>query len=215
MSSSKINIMMVDDHPLIIDGLKSYFSNFETIHLVDTANSIKQALEKLKTISSIVKVMIVDYSLSDGTADVLIKEVKQHYPNISIIMLSTHEDISLISKMMKSGISGFVSKSNPPSVIYDAICRVSDGDIFLNHDLLKKMYLFENNLSTNEIRLLTGREKEVLKYLLESKTLQEISGILIISISTVETHKKNIFSKFNVHSISELINRVSEFKHLL
>lgn len=215
MSSLKINIMLVDDHPLIIDGLKSYFSNFETIQLLDTANSIKQALEKLQSIGSKVKVIVMDYSLSDGTADVLIKEVKRNYPGISIIMLSTHEDISLISKMMKLGISGFVSKSNPPSIIYDAICKVSDGDIFLNHDLMKKMYLFENNLSTNEIRLLTGREKEVLKYLLESKTLQEISGILLISTSTVETHKKNIFSKFNVHSISELINKVTQFKHLL
>ena len=215
MSGSKINIMLVDDHPLIIDGLRSYFSNFETMQLLDTANSIKQALEKLQSIGSMVKVIIMDYSLSDGTADVLIKEVKQHYPGISILMLSTHEDISLISKMMKLGISGFVSKSNPPSVIYDAICKVSEGDLFLNHELLKKMYLFENNLSTNEIRLLTGREKEVLKYLLESKALQEISGILLISTSTVETHKKNIFNKFGVHSISELINKVAQFKHLL
>jgi len=213
--SKKINVFIADDHEFVIHGFSSYINSHSDLNLIDTALTIIEAKEKIKNLASKIDVIILDYSFGDGYGEEILSFIKENNINAKIIFLSMHEELALIHSMLKKGANSFVLKTDPAAVIIEAIYAVHHEGHYLNPKLSKKLYNFSNSLLDDEISSITNREKEILKLFIKCKTSNEIAEELFISLSTVETHKKNIYKKFKVTNSAALMKAVIQYNHFL
>jgi DNA-binding NarL/FixJ family response regulator len=212
---STIKVFLADDHELVIMGLQSYIKEFKDIECVESATSIKEVENKLLNSTTIIDIIVLDYSFGDGYGEQVLNFIKENRLNIKTIFLSNHDELALVHKMLKKGAFGFVLKTDPLSNIIEAIYSVAKNEVYLNYTLSKKLYSFSNSLLDNEISLLTNREKEILKLFLDNYTSNQIAEKLFISLSTVETHKKNLYKKFKVTNSASLMQAAIKYKHLI
>jgi DNA-binding NarL/FixJ family response regulator len=213
--SKKINVFIADDHEFVILGLKSYISTFNDIEVINQAITIKDTELKLLNQEKKIEIIVVDYSFGDGYGEQILNFIKTKNLDIKVIFLSAHDELALVHKMIKSGASAFVIKTDPIAFLVEAIYSVAKNEIYLSHALSKKLYNFTNSLSENEVSLITRRETEILKLFLQGLSSIEIADKLFISVSTVETHKKNLYKKFNVTSSAGLMQAAIKYKHLI
>ncbi len=210
-----INVFIADDHEFVILGLKSYIETFTDIKFVDSAMTINDVKIKILALENKIDIIVLDYSFGDGYGEEILHIVKTEKLTIKVIFLSTHDELALVHKMIKLGAYGFVLKTDPISYIIEAIYTVANNEIYLNHSLSKKLYNFSNSLLDDVISLITNREKEILKLFLDGKSSNDIGDKLFISVSTVETHKKNLYKKFKVSNSGALMQAVIKYKHLI
>ena len=149
----------------------------------------------------------MDISLPDKSGIDLCKEVKEKYPSVFIIGLSTFNQQSFIQKMMDNGASGYVLKNATQEELMEAIETVAKGNIYLSHEASQT--LRKVNAGSP---VLTRREKEVLELIAEGLTNNEIAIKLFISVSTVDTHRKNLLAKFDARNIASLIKMAMQMQ---
>lgn len=152
-------------------------------------------------------VLFLDINLPDKSGIDLCKEIKEKYPDIHILGLSSFNQQSYIQKMIQNGASGYVLKNASLEEIVRAIEVVLQGNIFLSNEASVTMR--ENKDA--QIPIITRREKEVLKLIAEGLTNKEMAEKLFISTTTVDTHRNNLLSKFNVKNTANLIRMAAQF----
>jgi DNA-binding NarL/FixJ family response regulator len=202
--NSKVNTMrtvLVDDHAILLDGVKSLLDKEENIQIIGQFNSAEKALEFLKINDA--DLVITDFSMPGMDGLTMIHTLKRILPEIKVIILSMHDEIHLVKEILKSGVNGFVLKKDTNKELLDAVEDVREGKVFLSHDINK--LLIANLHNPDENRLLTDREREILKLIAKEFSNKQIAETLFISERTVETHRKNIFRKTNTNSIVGLI----------
>ena len=210
MQSQSIKVLVVDDHQLMIDGLRSILQDEQDVASVDGANSADEALAFLE--NNQVDVVLADINMPGKSGIDLTKKLKELYPQIQILALTMHEDISMISKMVEAGASGYILKRTNMNEVLEAIRVVSNNGKYLGRDVQEVMM---NSLArvekTNHDEVdegpapLTTREKEILNLIAKEYSNIEIADQLFISERTVETHRRNIFTKTKTKSIVGLI----------
>lgn len=209
MSQKLIQVLVIDDHQLIIDGMKSILQDEEDVAFAGGANSMSEALEFLSAHD--VDVVLADISMPQHSGIEVTRKIKELYPNIQVLALTMHEDISMISKMVDAGASGYILKRTNMNEVLDAIKAVASGGRYLGRDVQS---ILMDNLSTsaNVVELpedapapLTTREREILNLIAKEMSNEEIANKLFISERTVETHRRNIFTKTKTKSIVGLI----------
>lgn len=193
--------ILVDDHAIIIDGVKAILVQHPLVKVIHTAQSADQALQWFKTNEA--DLLITDYSMPGLDAVSFIKTVKRILPRIKIIMLSMHEEIHLTKEILKSGVNAYILKKDTQKELLQAIEEVNAGRIYLSQDISKQMILNMDN--PDEGKLLTEREKEILRLITQEYNNKQIAESLFISERTVETHRKNIFRKTGTNSLVGLI----------
>lgn len=201
--SHKINIVIVDDHPIVIEGLKMMLANEKYFKVAATFGDGNSLLSYIK--NNVVDVLLLDITLPDISGIELCREMKIISPNISIIMLSNRSERSIIMQCIQNGASGYLLKNSGLKELSDGIHSVLAGNIVFSKEVKEII----NKPSTGEltgIPRLTKRETEILKFLTEGKTSNKIAEELFLSPLTVDTHRKNIIQKFNVKNVAELIN---------
>lgn len=204
-TAASIKILLVDDHPLIVKGLKSLILSSIENSVVTTATSKDELFTKLDENQP--DILLLDLFIGQEKAHDFFDNIKKDAAKTKIIILSSNEDSSTISHFMNREASGFVGKSEDTSLIPLAIKTVIEGEIFLSDYLRTKLDNKEtSNDQIDNIRL-TRREKEVLKELLKEKSNKEIGESLFISEKTVEHHKANLYVKFNVKNASGLVKK--------
>jgi DNA-binding NarL/FixJ family response regulator len=196
---SIVKVFMVDDHYMVIEGIQSILKNEPGIELVGHATNGESCLAYLRNNSP--DLIFMDINLPGINGIDLCKEVRLRYPSIFIIGLSTFNQQSFIEKMMNNGASGYVLKNATRDELVLAIETVMKGKTFLSHEAA--MNMVKNRDSG--IPLLTRREKEVLELISEGLTNQEIAEKLFISISTVDTHRKNLLAKFDARNVAAMV----------
>lgn len=209
MSQKPIQVMVIDDHQLIIDGMKSILQDEEDVAFAGGANSMAEALEFLSNHD--VNVVLADISMPQHSGIEVTRKIKELYPNIQVLALTMHEDISMISKMVDAGASGYILKRTNMNEVLDAIKAVAGGGRYLGRDV--QSILMDNlGSSSNVVELsqdapapLTARELEILNLIAKELSNEEIANKLFISERTVETHRRNIFTKTKTKSIVGLI----------
>lgn len=209
MSQKHIQVLVIDDHQLIIDGMKSILQDEEDVAFAGGANSMSEALDFLS--SHDVDVVLADISMPLHSGIEVTRKIRELYPNIRVLALTMHEDITMISKMVDAGASGYILKRTNMNEVLDAIKVVAAGGRYLGRDV--QAILMDNlSMSANVVELpedapapLTTREREILNLIAKELSNEEIANKLFISERTVETHRRNIFTKTKTKSIVGLI----------
>jgi two-component system, NarL family, nitrate/nitrite response regulator NarL len=196
-----MKVLLVDDHAILLDGVKSLLSHEVSVDVIGEANSAEQALEFLKT--NKVDLLITDFNLPGMDGLSLVRLVKKICPDTKIIVLSMHDETHLVKEILKEGVEGYVLKNDSHKELKMAIQYVREGKIYLSNNINR---IIINSLNfPEEDRLLTDREREILKLIAKEFSNKEIAEQLFISERTVETHRKNIFRKTKTNSLVGLI----------
>lgn len=201
--SHNINIVIVDDHPIVIEGLKIMLENDKYFFISATFNDGAGILNFIKT--NEVDIILLDITLPDSNGIELCAEIKKIEPKTSVIMLSNRSERSIIMQCIQNGASGYLLKNATIEELHSCIRGALSGNIvFCNEvkEIISKPA--QNELAA--VPRLTKREKEILKLLTEGKTSNVIAEELFLSPLTVDTHRKNIIQKFQVKNMAELIS---------
>jgi DNA-binding NarL/FixJ family response regulator len=204
-----IRVFLVDDHYMVIEGIRSLLHNEKDIELLGHASNAASCLAFLQQQQP--DVILMDINLPDKSGIELCKEVKEKYPAIFILGLSTFNQLSFIEKMIANGASGYVLKNATQNELMEAIHTVIKGKQYLSFDAAVTLRKPEKE---NNTPVITRREKEILELIAEGMTNNGIAQKLFISPSTVDTHRKNLLSKFEAKNTASLI-RIAAQLHLI
>ena len=191
-------IFIVDDHYMVIEGIRSLLQNERSIEWMGHATNAASCLAFLN--KQLPDVILMDINLPDKSGIELCKEVKIKYPSVFIIGLSTFNQQSFIQKMMDNGASGYVLKNATQEELTSAIETVMKGKTYLSEEA---SHTLRKENGTNIV--LTRREKEVLELIADGMTNAEIAQKLFVSVTTVDTHRKNLLAKFDTKNTAALI----------
>lgn len=209
MISDKITILIVDDHPLIVDGIKAMLDSTKEFKIIGDANDGNEAILKAKQLKP--DVIFMDISLPGLSGIETTKLILQSLPDTKIIALTQHEDKEYIQQMKNAGTLGYLLKNSKKSEFIEAIIAVSKGENYYSRkiaDLLLNNFFSNGKITGNDEKLnvrLTNRETEIVRMIAEEKSNQEIADELNISLRTVETHRKNLMQKLNIKSVVSLV----------
>lgn len=203
-------IIIIDDHPLFREGIKSLIGNSRRYEIVCEAGSAAEGMRMIKEFMP--DLALVDISLPDRSGIMLTREIRTLFKEIRILIISMHAGIQYIAEAFQAGATGYVVKESAHKRLLDGIEAVLKGEYFIDstisHDVVKALL----NRRTDEAHIadpayarLTSREQEVTRLLAEGFTLREIGEMLYISPKTVENHRTNIMNKLEIHGIHELI----------
>lgn len=198
---SPTRITLVDDHRIVLDGIKNLLEKDPQFELKGAFTSAEEALRFLR--SGDVDLLITDFNLPDVDGLSLIHAAKRALPELKIIVLSMHNEVHLVKEILRSGVNGFVLKNDSHKELIQAIDEVLSGKVFLSSDVSK--LLIQSMDKPDEGKLLTEREREILKLIAREYSNRDIAAELFISERTVETHRKNIFRKTGTNSLVGLI----------
>ncbi|HAO04065.1 MAG TPA: DNA-binding response regulator [Chitinophagaceae bacterium] len=202
-----IKVFIVDDHYMVIEGIRSLLQNEKDIEWTGHAMNAASCLAFLK--QQLPDVILMDINLPDQSGIELCKEVRLIYPSIFVIGLSTFNQQSFIQKMMDNGASGYVLKNATQKELMEAITTVAKGKSFLSDEASQALRKDESFHI-----VLTRREKEVLELIAEGMTNAEIAKQLFIGVTTVDTHRKNLLAKFEAKNTASLV-RIASQLHLI
>jgi DNA-binding NarL/FixJ family response regulator len=183
---------------MVIEGIRSLLQYEKDIDWVGHATNAASCLAFLKQQRP--DVILMDVNLPDMSGIDLCKQVKQLYPDVFVLGLSTFNQQPVIRNMMDNGASGYVLKNATQEELQEAIQTVMTGKTYLSMEVAQAL-----REANNEIPLITRREKEVLLLVADGFTNAEIAEKLFISVPTVNTHRKSLLSKFNVNNTAGLI----------
>jgi DNA-binding NarL/FixJ family response regulator len=201
-----IKVFIVDDHYMVIEGIRSLLQHEKTIDWAGHASSAASCMAFLKLQQP--DVILMDINLPDKSGIELCQEVKQKYPGIFIVGLSTFNQQSFIEKMIDNGASGYVLKNATGNELMEAISTVIKGKNYLSHEVAQTL----RKEHSEDVPVLTRREKEVLELIANGFTNNEMAQKLFISITTVDTHRKNLLTKFSVKNTALLIKAALQYK---
>lgn len=206
-----IRILVIDDHPLVIDGIKTMLKDESYLHIEAAVKTAKDALAFLTT-GSPVDVILLDINLPDIDGLKLCELIREKNKTVKILGLTYVNEASIITQLIKRGANGYLLKNMEREELIEAINQVMDGMIYLSKAANDKILqqLQGHGLSQKNIPVLTRREKEILQLLSEGLTSNDIASRLFLSNYTVDTHRKNMLQKFNVHNTQSLMNIVKE-----
>ncbi len=196
----KTKLFIVDDHYMVIEGIRSLLQNETSVEWLGHASNAESCLSFLERQQP--DVVLMDVNLPDRSGTELCKEVKQKFPSVHVLGLSTFNQQPVIRNMMDNGASGYVLKNATKEELLTAITTVAMGKTYLSFEAA--LSLRENS---NDTPLITRREKEVLQLIAEGLTNAEIATKLFISIPTVNTHRKSLIEKFQATNTAMLIGK--------
>jgi DNA-binding NarL/FixJ family response regulator len=183
---------------MVIEGIRSLLQSEKEIEWTGHAMNAASCLAFLKIRQP--DVILMDINLPDRSGIELCKEVKDKYPSVFILGLSTFNQQSFIQKMIDNGASGYVLKNATQSELKEGIETVMKGKIYLSDEAAQSL-----RDVGNESPVLTRREKEVLELIAEGMTNNEIAQKLFVSVTTVDTHRKNLLTKLSARNTAELV----------
>jgi len=209
-----VNLLIVDDHPVVRDGLKMMLeSNKEKFDFkVNEASNADEAISLIT--HNDFDIIIMDYKLPDKTGDVITKEVLMLKSDLKIIGLSNYDEEIYASEMLNAGAKGYVLKNIDSEELIKAIEKVLLGELYYSAEIANRMISMKLK-STHEEQIgrekeslknqLSQREVEIIKFIVNEHTNEEISKILELSKRTVDNHRQNILTKLNLRNTAGLV----------
>jgi DNA-binding NarL/FixJ family response regulator len=200
-----IKVAIVEDHPLMVEGLKYLIESSGIAETIDCAGSGNACLKMLRL--SQPDVLFMDISLPDTNGIDLCKEVHACWPNIAIIALTSFGEYTYVRKMLENGAKGYLLKNSMPEEIIKGIEAVNAGEQFLCHEI----DLLMRKQSDRHI-FLTPRETELLRLIVKGLTNHEIAAELFLGIETINSYRKNLLFKLNARNTAVLVKMAIEDK---
>ncbi len=198
-----IRIVIIDDHPMVIAGISMFLSKSDKFQVIASFTNPLDVLEYAK--SNQIDLILLDVFMTEMNGIDLCKIIKQNYPNIVILGMSSQSERSLVMQFIQNGANGYLLKNASLEEFYDCIEKAIEGEIVFSNEV--KMLISKPEISDfKKIPTLTRRENEILILISKGKNTQEIADTLYLSFLTVQTHRRNILSKLQVKNVAELIN---------
>lgn len=196
----KIKILVVDDHPMVLEGMRSMLAEIDFVAIAGLAQNAYQAMELIKV--HMPDIVITDISMPEISGIELTAKIRKEHPVVKVIAMSTFNERSYISQMVQQGASGYLLKSASKEEIEAAILTVTAGKLYMSLDLELSR---QDQQEIKKMPVLTSREKEVLLLIAEGFTNAQIAEKLFVSPYTVDSHRKNLLTKFEVNNTAGLI----------
>ncbi|PIE71433.1 MAG: DNA-binding response regulator [Deltaproteobacteria bacterium] len=203
-------ILIVDDHPLFREGLKTIVELDKRFQVVGEAGTGRQGIHMAAELKP--DIAVVDISLPDINGINVTSEVRKKAPGTRIMIVSMHSKIDYIAEAFQAGATGYVVKDSASERLIQGLEAVLKGEYFLDSSVsrqvvekLMKFPIKEAKIADTEYGALTPREQEIMRLLAEGSTPKEIADKLCISPKTVENHRSNIMKKLDIHSTMELV----------
>lgn len=201
-----IHVLIVDDHPIVRSGLRSLLTAESDIKVVGEATDGKEGMEKTEALRP--HVVLMDISMPNVDGLNATRQIKTQFPDVQILVLSMHRSDEYFFEMLRAGASGYILKSARTSDLLEAIRVVSRGEVFLYPAMAQKLvrgYLNLEEWENDTQTILSPREKEILFLMAEGYSYKKIAEKLVISPSTVYSHRSNLMSKLGLNNRHELI----------
>lgn len=209
MQLKPISIIIVDDHPMVIEGLKTLLAGESSIQIKSYFTNGKDTLNFLKTNSC--DIILLDVNLPDINGVEMVSMILNLQPTTGILGLSTYSEPSIINQMIRNGVKGYLLKNVTATELVEAITNVYKGKFYFGSEI-QKILADSLSQSSKDIPKLTRREKLILELIAEGKTTNAIADGLFISPLTVETHRRNLMQKLEVSNAASLIKIAIEKK---
>ncbi len=206
-SNSKARILVVDDHPVVRDGLTRLLSSQADLECCGEASSAAETLKATAKLKP--DLLVLDLRLKDGDGLELIKSLKAQWPRLRILVLSQFESKIYVERALRAGALGYVVKEQAAEELLKAMRTVLAGEVYLTRAmaaLLLRKFVGAASTDRTGLELLTDRELHVLHLLGVGMSTREIAIELNLSFKTVETHRENIKRKLGLTTASELIH---------
>jgi len=211
MSKQTIKVAIVDDHQIVIDGIKSLLDGQDNFEITAYTTSPNQMLTILA--EKQVDVLMTDIMMPEMNGQDLAKAVRKQFPAVKILALSMTGEGDIVNNMInEADISGYVLKNIGKQELTHALQKIAGGGIYFSDEVLKELEKFSTIKKENEETHLTAREVEIIRLIEKEMSNKDIADALYISERTVETHRKNIFRKTKTGSLIGLIKYAYEHK---
>ena len=204
-----IRLFIVDDHPVVIEGLRALLAGEKDITWVGQAMNAQSCLGFFVNNSADVVLMDISMPGTDGVA--LCATMKENYPGLFVLGLSTFNQGLYIRKMMENGASGYILKNSSKEELVQAIHTVYDGGIYFSGEAGEALAEYQRS-EKNAAPVLTPREKEILGLIAEGYTNPQIAEKIFLSPFTVDSHRKNLLAKLDVKNTATLIKYAVEHR---
>ena len=206
-----IRVFIVDDHPVVIEGIHSLLQNEKDIEWAGQAMNAASCFGFF--VNHTTDVILMDISMPGMDGVELCALMKEKYPGIMILGLSTFNQGLYIKKMMENGASGYILKNSSREELIEAIHAVHSGAIFFSGEVGEALNAYQKSAKT-DLPVLSGREKEILGLIAEGYTNPQIAEKIFLSPFTVDSHRKNLLAKLNAKNTALLIKLAVENKLL-
>lgn len=205
VANSPLKILIVDDHQMFLDGLKTLLSKHNSIEVIGEALNGKKALDIID--NKQVDIVLSDINMPEMSGTELAKTIKKERPEIKILILSMYNDREIIHEIVMTEAEGYILKNSNKQELINALLRIGSGGTYYCNEVMEIItdsYVAKQK-SQKKTKDLTKREIEIIKLICQEYSTPEIAEALFISPLTVETHRKNILKKTKVKTIVGLI----------
>lgn len=210
----KINILIADDHQIVIDGIQLMLSTEPDLECIAHANNGLEVLEKLKHLK--IDLIILDINMPELNGVEACKKIKADFPEVKILALSMLKEASLIKLMLKNGANGYLLKNAGKDEVLEAIRSIHSGKKHYSPEvseiIMASLSGETRKKESSPFPQLSRREKQVLKLIVEEFTTSEIAEKLFISFGTVETHRRNLLLKLGARNTAGLVRTALEYE---
>jgi len=213
--SAKTKIYIIDDHPIMVQGLKELINNQRDMRVVGFSEDWHVALEQAKKL--LPDLIMLDVTLKDANGIEVLKNLKIHFPHIKVLMLSMHDENLYAMRSLKAGAQGYIMKQEAVDKVLGAIRQVLAGEVYLSETMSKRT-MFQllgrggGARSGSPLEDLSDRELEVFTLIGQGCTTRQIAEKLHLSIKTVETHRAHIKEKLNLKNSTELVQHAIHWR---
>lgn len=208
-------VLIVDDHPIIRQGLAELINNEPDLTVCGQAEDAPEAMEKIK--ESEPDMVIVDISLKETSGMELMKDIKAQHPNLPVLVLSMHDESLYAERMLRAGAKGYVMKAEATDKVIVAIRKILSGQIYVSDKMAAKMVRKlvggSPDMGVSAIERLSDRELEVFHLIGKGYGTRQIAERLHLSIKTIETYREHIKEKLNLADASELLQYAIQWTH--
>ena len=210
---NKIKVLIVDDHPIVLDAITNLISQEESVQIVGTAKNGKEALEFFKY--DLPDLVILDISMPEMDGVETTAWIKENYPNVNILIFTMHDDYDNVRTLIGKGVNGYLLKNSGSKELLKAVKYINQGMSYISQevtDILFEALRSKTSPPPSQATILTKREKEVLKLLSQGLSSKEIGDELLIAPSTVDTHRRNLIEKTGVSNSKQLVIYALKYK---
>ncbi|PSK93168.1 response regulator [Taibaiella chishuiensis] len=210
---STVTIALLDDHPVLVRGLKNMLESIAWLNVTGAYNSVSECLTDFAQ-KNLPQILLMDVFMPDKNGEELAVIIKRNYPEVALIAFTNLEQRYYINSLLAKGVSGYVIKSSSEDILVEAIRTVAAGGIYFD-PLIEPQAMEAIKIKKSDAAgklVLTPREKEILKLLADNCSSSEIAEKLYISKRTVDFHRANLLLKFDVKNSIALVKKAIELR---
>lgn len=200
---ARIKLLLVDNHPVVRAGIQYFIRHTDSIQVVAEANSGQEALKIARQTE--VSMMLIEIALNDRNGIDVLKQIKREFPDIAVIVFSSHREDQYAIRALKAGAAGFLNKHATEAEFLNAIKQVASGLKFISPELAQEMANNLNNEHTNEPhKTLSDREYQTMIMIASGKSVSDIAKELSLSVKTISEYRSRILLKMKLRHNAEL-----------